>query len=301
VQGSPVSTIYHGAPVYKIANLLGIDAATVGNHEFDYGWKAIQGFAHIAHYPLLSENVQNGDGQFLTGKGYAITSIGGVRIAVIGVVMGDLTGNFSTVEEVGPWDVKPVLETVRRTAAQLRDRADLIIALGHLNEREAAQLLAEAPEVSIVVAGHVHTGYSVLKQNGHRYAVEAKAYGVELGRLDVQFDLTKHEIESAVWKHIPIDSHRLAPAPDVAKEVDQWEAKVSRIVDVPVAEAKHPYSREELRPLIEKAMADATGADFAFNLGYAALRRPRAGGALQRQRTTSGDYDEISRPAGPGV
>jgi 5'-nucleotidase / UDP-sugar diphosphatase len=264
VQGSPVSTIYHGAPVYKISNLLGIDAATIGNHEFDYGWKAIQGFAHIAHYPLLSDNVRNGDGQFLTGKGYAIINAGGVRVAIIGVVMGDLPGNFATVEEVGPWDVKPVLDAVRRTAAELKGRADLVIVLGHLNEREVAELLADAPEVAIVVAGHVHDGYGSLKQNGHRYAVEAKAYGVELGRLDVRFNLTKHEIASAVWRHIPVDSHTITPAPDVAKEVAKWEEKVSRIVDVQIAEARHPYSKEELRPLVERAMADATGADFAF-------------------------------------
>ena len=35
VQGSPVSTIYHGVPVYELANMLGLDAATLGNHEFD--------------------------------------------------------------------------------------------------------------------------------------------------------------------------------------------------------------------------------------------------------------------------
>jgi 5'-nucleotidase/UDP-sugar diphosphatase len=264
VHGSPVSTIFHGAPVYELSNLLGIDAASLGNHEFDYGWKAIQGFAHIAHYPLLSDNVENAEGHLLTGKGYVITDVGGVRVAIIGVVMGDLTGNFSTVEQVGPWQVKPVFDTVRRTAAALKDRADLIIALGHVNESEAARLLADAPEVSVVVVGHVHEGYSSLKQNGHRYAVEAKAYGVELGRLDIQFDLTKREIASAVWKRIPIDSHTITPAPDVAKEVAVWEAKVSRIVDVQIAEAKHSYSREELRPLIERAMAESTGADFGF-------------------------------------
>src|SRR4051812_13665001 len=31
VQGSPVSTIFHGLPVYEIGNLLGFDAATLGN------------------------------------------------------------------------------------------------------------------------------------------------------------------------------------------------------------------------------------------------------------------------------
>jgi len=264
VQGSPVSTLYNGAAVYELANMLGIDAATIGNHEFDYGWQAVQGFGRIAHFPLLSDNVRDTHGRFLTGKGYVIMNVGGVRVAIIGLVMGDLAGNYATLDEVGPWQVKPVFEAIHRTAAELKGRADLIIALGHLNVAEAAAILAEAPEVSIAVVGHVHDGYAEMQQNGHRYAVEVKAYGVELGRLDIRFDLTKHEIVSAAWKHIPVDSETIAPAPDVAKEVAKWEEKVSRIVDVPIGEARHPFSKEQLRPMIEQAMAEATGADFGF-------------------------------------
>src|SRR5580704_16356899 len=48
VQGTPVSTIFHGVPVYQIANLLGIDASTLGNHDFDYGSSAIPEFIGIA-------------------------------------------------------------------------------------------------------------------------------------------------------------------------------------------------------------------------------------------------------------
>src|SRR5689334_25357516 len=32
-QGTPVSTIFHGLPVFEVANLLGIDAACLGNHD----------------------------------------------------------------------------------------------------------------------------------------------------------------------------------------------------------------------------------------------------------------------------
>src|SRR5690242_14874355 len=38
VQGTPVSTIFRGVPVFEIANLFRFDAGTIGNHEFDYGW-----------------------------------------------------------------------------------------------------------------------------------------------------------------------------------------------------------------------------------------------------------------------
>src|SRR5262245_413041 len=63
VQGTPVSTLFHGTPVYQVANLLGLDAGTVGNHEFDYGWRRVQEFARIAKFPLLSANVVDAHGE----------------------------------------------------------------------------------------------------------------------------------------------------------------------------------------------------------------------------------------------
>ena len=120
VQGTPVSSIFHGTPVYEIANLLGFDAAVVGNHEFDYGWKAVLNFAHIAHYPLLSANVLDGQGKVLTGKPYVILTTGGIRVAVIGVLLEDLAKDYSLPEAIGPVHVLPVVETVRRYVAEVR-------------------------------------------------------------------------------------------------------------------------------------------------------------------------------------
>src|SRR5690349_14023505 len=54
VQGTPVSTIFHGLPVYEIANLLHFDAATLGNHEFDYGWPQVEKFIQTAKYPIVT-------------------------------------------------------------------------------------------------------------------------------------------------------------------------------------------------------------------------------------------------------
>src|SRR5258708_19194166 len=72
VQGTPVSTLFHGTPVYEIANLLGIDASTLGNHEFDYGWRRVQEFVRIAHFPLRSGNVVDAAGKSLTRETYVI-------------------------------------------------------------------------------------------------------------------------------------------------------------------------------------------------------------------------------------
>src|SRR5580658_2142717 len=68
VQGTPVSTLYQGLPIYQIANRLGFDVSTLGNHEFDYGWQRIQDFVKAANFPVVSANVVNDSGDLLAGK-----------------------------------------------------------------------------------------------------------------------------------------------------------------------------------------------------------------------------------------
>jgi 2',3'-cyclic-nucleotide 2'-phosphodiesterase (5'-nucleotidase family) len=264
VQGTPVSTIYHGLPVYEISNLLGIDAATLGNHEFDYGYSNVAKFIRTAKYPVVSDNIVNAQGQLITGRGYTILKADGVRIAVIGVVMNNLVGTLVTEEEAGPWKVIPEADTIRKTVAEIGNDADLFVVLGHISSGDAEQILHEIPQISLAVIGHEHRGYNELHHFGNQYVVEVKSYGAELGRLDFQFDTDKHQIVSADWKHFPIDSHKIAPAPDVEKLVDSWEQKVSQLVDVPIGESKRRLAGAELRHLIEKGMAEQSGADIAW-------------------------------------
>jgi 2',3'-cyclic-nucleotide 2'-phosphodiesterase (5'-nucleotidase family) len=268
VQGTPVSTIYKGLPIYQIANRLGFDVSTLGNHEFDYGWQRIQDFVKAAKFPIVSANVVNDAGAFLAGKPYVIKTVGGIRVAVIGVLLGDLVGNLATPEKVGPWHVLPVVETVRKYAAELHDKSDLIVVLGHLHDAEADAILQQVPDVSVAIVGHAHKEYAKLHNFDGRVGALVTSYGAELGRLDLQVDMTAHKLKSAEWKIVPVDSKKLTPDPKIAAEIAHWEAKVSKIVDVPIAEAKRRFEKRDLQILIERAMAEETGSDLAWvNLG----------------------------------
>jgi len=285
VQGTPVSTLFHGIPVYEIANLLGFDASTLGNHEFDYGWRRVQEFGRIAHFPVLSANVVDANGKSITGQPYVIKSAGGIRVAIIGVVLGDLVGNFVSPPEVGPWKVLPVLDTVRKYARDLRDQSDLIVVLGHIHDQEeVAEILKQIPEVSVVVAGHTHEAYPEMMNVDGRVAVLVNSYADQLGRLDLQVDIAGKKLRSAEWKKIPIDA-KLAPAPDVERLVNHWESKVRPLVDVPIGESPRAMARTDpdLRKMIEKAMAEQTGADIGWiNTGNIRDGLP-AGRILARQ------------------
>jgi 2',3'-cyclic-nucleotide 2'-phosphodiesterase (5'-nucleotidase family) len=262
VQGSPVSTIFHGLPVYEIANLFGFDAATLGNHEFDYGWMQVRKFIQTANYPMVSSNVVGAGGQLFT-QPYVILTVNKLRVAVIGA-MTDTLHDLSQPQFLGEWHTLPVVATARKYAAELRAKSDLVVLLGHITGNEEMQFLNTAPEIPVLVTGHLHNGLSQAMSRDGRVLVRVKAYGAELGRLELQVDTEKKAPVSWTWKRIPVDSTRIEPAADVAREVKHWEDEVASRVDQPLAVSKRQFTKAEVKRLIERAMRDQTGADFAF-------------------------------------
>ena len=267
VQGTPVSTLFRGLPIYEVLRSMPPDVATLGNHEFDYGWPRIPDFIRAARYPIVSANVEDASGRLLTREAYVIRTVNGLRVAVIGAMTADLP-TITFPKDVGPWKVLPVLETVRRYAAQLRGRADLLVVLGHIAPNEEEALLAQAPEIGVIISGHTHAGLEQAKKAGERVLVRVKSYGVEFGRLDLQIDTDRKSPVSSTWKRIPVDSAALPPAPDIARLVSRWEKKVAKVVDVPIGESRREFPEPEVKLLMERSMIEETGADLAYmNLG----------------------------------
>ena len=261
-QGTPVSTIFHGLPVFEVANLLGIDAACLGNHDFDYGWMQARKFIGVAKYPIVTANIVGAKNELFTPAPFVILNVNGLRVAVIGAMTDEL-GILTTPKLMQQWHTTPVVETVRRYAKDLKPRSDLIVVLAHITGSEELALLKTVPEVPVLVTGHLHNGLpQPLIQDG-RILVRVKGYAEELGRLDLKVDTVKKAPVSWEWKHILVDSS-VAPAADVASEVKHWEDEVSTRVDRPLAVAGRGFSKQEVRRLIERIMRESTGADFSF-------------------------------------
>jgi 2',3'-cyclic-nucleotide 2'-phosphodiesterase (5'-nucleotidase family) len=267
-QGTPVSTIFKGLPVYEIANLFGIDAATLGNHEFDYGWQQVQVFLKTAKYPIVSCNLVDAQGRLMTAAPYVILKVNGLRVAVLGAMTDELP-ELTNPKAVGDWHPLPVLATARKYAAELREKSDLVVLLGHINGEEERAFLQDAPEIPVLVTGHLHAGMPQAVTRDGRILVRVKSNGEEVGKLTLQVDTAKKApLPGWKWTRIAVDSTAIPPAEDVAREVNRWEAQVTSLVDRPLAVAKRAFTKAEVKGLIEQAMRAATGADFAFmNLG----------------------------------
>ena len=263
VQGSPVSTIFKGLPVFEIANLFDFDAGTLGNHDFDYGWEQARKFMEVANYPMAVSNIVDGEGHLFARQPYIVLLANGVRVAVVGA-MTDTLDTLTKPQARGPWRTTSLVAAVRRYAAEARGRADLIVVLAHITDNEEEALLALGPSVPVIVSGHEHQGIPEARVNDGRMMVRAKAYGEELGRLELRVNVAGKSVASWNWKKLAVDCQSAPGAADVAKEVKRWEGEVSHIVDQPLAVAAREFSRAEVKRLIEQAMREETGSDFAF-------------------------------------
>jgi len=280
VQGTPVSTLFRGLPVIEVANHLGFDVHTIGNHEFDYGWQRAREFVDTGAFATVSANVVDRQGN-LMAEPFAIREVNGVRVGVIGVVTEQLD-NLTSDELRGPWDAAPLVETVRRYARELKDRTDLLVVLAHCFDDEDERMLAELPEIPVIVGGHNHGGAEEVKALDGRLVVKVRAYGRELGRLDLDFDADRGRVIGYDWRRIAVSAKKFPADPEVAKLVETWEAKVAEKVDQPIGRSTMRMGKQELQPLIEQVMRESTGAELAYmNSGGIRDRLPR--GELTRR------------------
>lgn len=262
VQGSPVSTLFRGTPVYEVANSLGIDVHALGNHEFDYGWEQIREFQSVARAPIISANVVNSDGDLLLPPS-RVLRVGDIDIGVIGALTPRLPHLIAN-DLAGPWRALPLVPALRPVVSAIHERVDLVVVLAHLFDDEDEAVLRELTDVDVLVGGHNHGGWRTPLVIDGRIGVKLRPYGIEVGRLDLWFDAEDSRITEFEWKRIPVRRGAVTEHPGTAALVRKWEAKVSEVVDVPIGTCSRDLSRAEVQRLVERAIRDATGATLAY-------------------------------------
>ncbi|MBZ0274994.1 MAG: metallophosphoesterase, partial [Anaerolineae bacterium] len=85
-------TLYHvqyrGQDSAQVMNIIGYNAMTLGNHEFDDGDDTLAAFVDAVNFPVVTANVDFSESPVLAGKinPWTILEVGGQQIGVIGLV-----------------------------------------------------------------------------------------------------------------------------------------------------------------------------------------------------------------------
>jgi 2',3'-cyclic-nucleotide 2'-phosphodiesterase (5'-nucleotidase family) len=176
-----------GAPILTLFNRLGLNAQVLGNHDFDYGQKALRRYIEGATFPVICANIIVA-GAMLPQPGPYITlaTDDGVRIAVMGAVQ---TGRYSGKPSTHPANVGGILfsDGIESMLAykSLRNNYDVLIGLTHLGFSTDEKLAGQMGELDVIIGGHSHTKVETqVKENGVLIA-QAGDYGRYVGRIDL--------------------------------------------------------------------------------------------------------------------
>jgi 2',3'-cyclic-nucleotide 2'-phosphodiesterase/3'-nucleotidase len=182
IQGSPLGDWFQQKrdpkkdlhTVYKAMNLLGYDAANIGNHEFNYGLDFLEATLTGAKFPYINANVHRADGstwlppytilerKIVTDDGAEET----VKVGVIGFAPPQVM-NWDRSNLLGKLTAADIVDAAAATIPQMQaEGADIIVAVPHSginatpragNDENAVYYLAtQVPGIDAILCGHSH-------------------------------------------------------------------------------------------------------------------------------------------------
>ena len=168
-QGSPYYTLFKGDVEVALMNRMGYDAATIGNHEFDFGLDNMARLFRMAKFPIVCANYDF-TGTVVDGlvKPYVILKRDGLKIGVFGLCP-QLEGLVDLANCRGVKYLDPI-ETGNRVAALLKHdtKCDVVVCISHLGWFDAPktgdpQLIGKSRDIDLVLGGHSHTYFKTLR------------------------------------------------------------------------------------------------------------------------------------------
>ncbi len=221
VQGTLYFALFNGTLEYDFLNMLGVDAMTFGNHEFDRGTGTIAGWIGRSRFPWLSANIDFSGEPTIAPlvNPYLIREINGEKVAVIGVTTEDTP---QMTMDVGSAVFNDAVVSARRQVEALTALGiNKIILLSHLGYQQDKALAARVSGLDIIVGGHSH---SLLGDAGRLTTIGLTPegpYPTELTALDGRPVLV---LQAWQWGHV-IGKVHVRFSPD--GEVDGYSAGIT--------------------------------------------------------------------------
>ncbi len=195
-QGTPYFNYFKAKLDFELMTMMGYDAATIGNHEFDNGLEGIRSQLKYAGFPFINSNYDFSD-TILAGKTipYKIFRRGGVKIGVYGLGV-ELQGLVDS-KNYGNTRYNDPLQTALKMEKILREEhnTDLIICLSHLGYDYKDHtisdkiLAAQTFNTDLIIGGHTHTFLKtpdkIMNKSGKEVLVNQVGFGgLIVGKVD---------------------------------------------------------------------------------------------------------------------
>jgi 5'-nucleotidase len=285
---SVASSVFKGEQMVAGLNAAGLDLATLGNHEFDFGIDVLlQRMAEAKWQWVISNVIDTATNRPIGGAApYVIRKFGTLTVGFIGLC---LTGDEIESSRLGRMRLVDPLEAAATYLPVLKQEgAQIIVALTHLTFSDDRRLAARFPDIDVIVGGHEH--YPITAIEDRTLISKAGSDGRFVARIDV--DRTTNGTAQRFFELMPIDDSIPHEASTKAV-VDAYEARLGAALEVVVGTSTVPLDAETLRlraaetnlgNLVADVMRAEVGADVTIvNAGSVRGDRVYPAGPLNRR------------------
>ncbi len=286
--GNPITEYeYNGAfggALFEMMNLIGYDAWTPGNHEFDISQNNLVNLTKIAKFPTLSANLVHDKGvNHLNNIPYLLTVKDRLKIGIVGIITQDLYGLVNQSNLVGVRVLSPV-ETIQKIIDEIDTKTDLIIALTHQGVYDDSILAANVNGLDVIVGGHSHTRLTRPKVVNDVIIVQAGTACDNLGELELTVENDK--VVKYFGKLIPLWERKDRPENRLTMLVDSMKNKIDKDYSEVIGELKSDWKRASgesgMGNFITDVQREAAQADVAFMNNHGMRKDISAGPITKR-------------------
>jgi len=202
-QGTPYFNYFKAQLDFELMTMMGYDAATLGNHEFDNGLEGIKSQLKFAGFPFINSNYDFSDtilAEMIIP--YKIFKSGGIKVGVYGLGV-ELQGLVDP-KNYGNTRYNDPLQTALRMEKMLAEEhePDLIVCLSHLGysykDKTVSDkvIAAQTFNTNLIIGGHTHTFLDkpdlIMNKSGKEVVVNQVGFGgLILGKVDFYFSKQK--------------------------------------------------------------------------------------------------------------
>ena len=298
LHGQPIATLSQGESIVKILNLMGIDAFTPGNHDFNYGFARLQELEKMMNFPIVSANVMDKSGKEVF-KPYVIKEMDGFKVGIFGLSTPE-TSYKTNPKNVETIDFTDTIAAAKKAVEALeKENVDVIIALSHLGldqGDDTSDKVAEAVDgIDLVIDGHSHTTLEEGRMVKNTLIASTGEYDKAFGIVTLK--IANGEVtEKSAKLMAAADTKDIVPHPDVVALLADIDTGLNEILSEKIGTSTVMLdgARENVRTketnfgqLVADAMLDATGAEVALTNGGGIRASIEAGDITKNHIVTS--------------
>jgi len=297
-----LSALFHDEPTIESLSMMGLEVASVGNHEFDEGKEELLRMQNGGCHPtdgcqgphpflgakfryLAASTIEKTTGKTVFPP-YAIRQFEGIQVAFIGLTLKG-TPNLVSPVGVAGLEFRDEADTVNALVPELKARGvEAIVVLIHEGGFPAGDY-NECPGISgpivdivrkfdkavdVVISGHTHQAY-VCEIDG-RLVTSGDKYGTLVTAIDVRLDPATRDIVSARADNVIVRTNAYARDPEQTALIASYDKVAAPIANRPAGSITETLSRAP-----NDAGESALG-DIVADAQLAATRADKDGGAV---------------------